>query len=109
MKIDVGIAVVGATMILFYLRLAMLRGQKRKQRRVEQLAVMKASKKTKFKPEDPNRPYYQVISWWLVGLAMVLVLAGMAFKTTTSLPQLLQQYWWVITSVGVLVFAFCFK
>lgn len=108
MKFDAGIAIVGVAMILFYARLAMLRGKKRRERRAEQLAAMKG-KKGKILPEDPNRPYYQVTSWWLVGLSMVLILAGMLAKTTTSLPVMVQQFWWIITSIGVLIFAFSFK
>jgi multisubunit Na+/H+ antiporter MnhB subunit len=109
MKFDTGIVVIGVAIILFYLRLAMLRGKKRRERRAEQLAVMKAGKKVKFQEQDPNRPYYQVTSWWIVGVSMLLILAGMISKTTTSLPQLLQQYWWVTTSIGILLFAFSFK
>lgn len=109
MKFDTGIAIVGISMILFYLRLAMIRGKKRRERRAEQLAILKGKKKAKFQVDNPNLPYYQVNSWWLVGLAMVLILGGMVARTTTSFPELLQQYWWVVTSVGVLVFAFSFK
>lgn len=109
MKFDFGIAIVGAAMILFYLRLAMLRGKKRRERREAQLAAMRAGKKAKIELPDPNQPYYQVSNWWLLVVSMILVLAGMAAKTTDSLPALMQQYWWAITSLGVLLFALCFK
>lgn len=109
MEIDTGIVVVAAVMVLFYLRLAMLRGRKRRLKREEQLAAMKGGKKVKIQPVDPNMPPFQVVSWWLVGLAVILILGGMISRSATSFPELLQQYWWVVTSIGVLVFAFSFK
>lgn len=109
MKFDYGIAIVGVSMILFYLRLAVLRGKKRRERREAQLTAMRGGKKAKIELPDPNKPFYQVSNWWLLVLSMILVLVGMAAKTTTGFPELFQQYWWGITSVGVLLFAFCFK
>lgn len=109
MKFDIGIAIVGVSAILFYLRLAMLRGKKRREMREAQLAAMRAGKKAKIELPDPNKPYYQVSNWPLLVVSMVLVLVGMAAKTTAGFPEIMQQYWWVITSLGVLLFAFCIK
>jgi multisubunit Na+/H+ antiporter MnhB subunit len=109
MKFDIGIVVLGITLVLFYLRLAVLRGKKRRERREQQLAAMKGGKGAKIQLPDPNKPYYQVSNWWLLAISMILILVGMAAKTTTGFPELIQQYWWVVTSFGVLLFAFCFK
>lgn len=109
MKFDFGIAIVGVAMILFYLRLAVLRGKKRRERREAQLAAMRGGKKAKIELPDPNKPFYQVSNWPLLIISMALVLVGMAAKTTAGFPELMQQYWWAITSLGVLLFAFCFK
>ncbi len=108
MKFNYELAVIGFSMFLFYLRLGMLRGRKRRERREAQLAAMKGKNK-KFPVEDPNQPFYQVRSWWLVGISMVMVLGGMAAKNAAFLPDMVQTYWWIITSVGVLLFAACFK
>jgi hypothetical protein len=109
MKFDSGIAIVGFSMILFYLRLAVLRGKKRREMREAQLAAMRGGKKAKIELPDPNKPFYQVSNWPLLVISMVLVLVGMAAKTTTGFPELMQQYWWGITSLGVLLLALCIK
>lgn len=94
---------------IFYLRLALLRGQKRRQIREQALAVKRKGKGAKMTVDEEHLPGYKVTSWYLVGLAVVLMLAGMMARYTTGLPAWATQFWWVGTAVGALVFAFCFK
>ena len=111
LKVDYQVLIVILSMFLFYLRLAMLRGKKRRQEREEMLRVKKMGKKgAKVKVvDDPRKLKYQVTSWVLVVLAAILMLVGLASRQTPSFPDIMNQYWYIITSLGVLLFIFCFK
>ncbi len=114
MKLDAGTYVVIGAMIVFYLRLMQLRGKKRRLDREANVARMSAKNKTrKNAPQtqlrDKNAPPFKVTSWILIVIATVLSLAGLASRASTGFPVLMQEYWWILTSVGTLLFVFCFK
>ncbi|MEN6481378.1 MAG: hypothetical protein ABFD29_04290 [Anaerolineaceae bacterium] len=108
-NLEPGMIATIVAMVIFYLRLAMLRGKKRRLQKEEALAVKKAGKRAKAKIEDPNKPNYEISSWVLVVISVVLMLVGLAARQNASFPALMQEYWWVGTTLGVLLFAFCFK
>ncbi|MEN4011989.1 MAG: hypothetical protein AB1453_08085 [Chloroflexota bacterium] len=109
MKVDIGLVITGLAMLFFYLRLAMLRGRKRRLERDMALQVKKAGKGAKAAIKDPQKPGYEISSWILIGAAIVLMLLGLAARQSDAFPQLMQDYWWVGTSGGALMFAFSFK
>jgi hypothetical protein len=100
---------------LFYLRVAQLRGRKRKEERQQAMDALRRKKKGKGKlqptePDEPKlpTPRYQVYSWPLMGVAIVLVLVGLTIKTSGLLPQFFD-FWWIPTTVGVLGMAALLK
>jgi|APIni6443716594_1056825.scaffolds.fasta_scaffold840284_2 hypothetical protein len=113
MKLEPGFIVVIASMIFFYVRLIQLRGRRKKERREEELERLRAPKKRK--PGDPaplpvgERPMIKIASWWLVSGGAILMLGGLALRTSPELLPFLGAYWWVVTALGVLVFAFSLK
>jgi hypothetical protein len=109
MSFEFGLAVTAVSMLFFYFRLAMLRGKKRRLAREEALKVKSAGKGAKAKPLQPNRPSYEIVSWWLVAAAAILMLVGLAARQSDFFPQIVRDYWWVGTAGGTLLFAFCFK
>jgi len=109
MKFDFGLAITAVAMLLFYVRLAMLRGKKRRLEREQALKAKKAGKGAKVSLPDPNKPRYEIRSWVMVGVAVILMLVGLAARQTASFPQVMQDYWWVGTSLGAVLFSFCFK
>lgn len=109
MKFDFGLAITAVAMLFFYVRLAMLRGKKRRLEREQALKAKKAGKGAKVNLPDPNKPRYEIRSWVMVGVAVLLMLVGLAARQTASFPQLMQDYWWVGTSLGAVLFSFCFK
>jgi multisubunit Na+/H+ antiporter MnhB subunit len=109
MKFDFGLAITAVAMLLFYVRLAMLRGKKRRLEREQALKAKKAGKGAKVSLPDPNKPRYEIRSWVMVGVAVLLMLVGLAARQTASFPQVMQDYWWVGTSLGAVLFSFCFK
>jgi hypothetical protein len=102
---DIGFFVIGLAMIIFYLRLAQIRGHKRK--------MMKGKTRTRGQrlavESIKNKPPYEVTSWPLVILGGVLMLVGVALRASEWFPKAYEPYWWVVATAGVLVFLFCFK
>jgi hypothetical protein len=114
MKFDLGLSVVVASMVLFYVRLIQLRGRRKKERREEELERMRAPRKRKTGEAAPpaangERPMIKITSWWLVGGGAILMLGGLALRTSHGFVPIIEPYWWVVTTVGVLVFTFSLK
>jgi uncharacterized membrane protein YcjF (UPF0283 family) len=111
-KITPPLIIVGVAMLFFYLRLAMLRGRKRRLSRQEDLELRRSPKKRKAMEAhktDFEHPRYEIRSWAMVIVALVLMLAGVTMYTANWFPQDYQQYWWIAATGGVLLFTFCFK
>jgi hypothetical protein len=113
-NIEPGLWVVIVAMVIFYLRLEQLRGKKKrleKEKMVKHMrdAERKHGKVKPLPPKDPNASPYQVTSWILVIIGLLLMLLGIAARTMDIFPALLKTYWWVSATLGVVVFLFCFK
>jgi len=111
---ETGLIAVFVAIGIFYLRIMQLRGRKRRLEKQAILEHMREAnrKKGKVGPmpgKDPNTPPFKVTSWILVAIAVVLMLVGVAARSNLSLPVLMETYWWVPTTLGILVFLFCFK
>jgi hypothetical protein len=109
-----GFIVVIIALVIFYFRIIQLRGRKRKLERKMSLARLKNPNKKKAVDgkgpnTDPNKPPFAVTSWVLVIFALVLMLVGTAIKTSLTFIPVVENYWWVPTTLGILLFVFCFK
>jgi hypothetical protein len=123
MKFSTGLIVVIASMVFFYLRIAYLRGRKKRYEREFALKRRKVNGRSKGSPlpqKTPGTPPYGITSWYLVGFAVFLILFGMLMynKMTilgleivknTELITKYSDYWYIPAAIGVIVFAFCFK
>jgi hypothetical protein len=115
--------VVAVAILIFYFRIAMLRGQKKRFEREYALKRRKVggrSKGSALPQNPPGSPPYKVSSWFLVGVGVILMLVGLlAFNKFSilgwdvikdqSFVDTYSQYWHWAVAAGVLVFAFCFK
>lgn len=108
MKYDIGFIITVVAFFGFYLYIALLRGRKKRLMREEALAVKKQGKKAKA-PDFTQRPMYEIRSWILVGLAVILMLAGVMARYSPIFPAEVQQYWWVAITVGVIALGFSIK
>lgn len=111
MRFSTELMVVAAAILVFYLRIAMLRGKKRRLERelaIKRRRVKGRSKGAALPEKNSNRPPYGITSWWLVGLGILLMLFGMTIYNKFWLTQY-QSFWWIPITLGVIVFAFCFK
>lgn len=113
MKIDIGLVVVVASMIFFYVRLIQLRGRRRKERKEMELVRIHDSRRRKpgeaAPPQIGERPMVQIASWWLVAGGAIIMLTGLSLRTSPGLLPVLEPYWWIVTAVGVVVFTFSLK
>ena len=119
---DIGFAVTTFTALLFYFRIAMLRGKKRREARQTALETMRKTqgKKKRQKINEPqiSKPSIEVSSWALIVSAIVLMLVGLLAKNSPNLAipgslagiwKVMQDFWWVGTSMGFILFIFGFK
>lgn len=102
--------VIGA-MAIFYLRMAQLRGRRK---RLEREAIIKSTNKNRGKKSavdirQKNAPPYKITSWVIVVMAAVLMLVGVAAREWYVFPQLMRDYWWILTAGGVIMFMFGFE
>ena len=111
-----GIYVVGGAIVIFYLRMMQLRGKRKREAHEAELERIKKRKKNKkggALPTPTDQLTIQVKSWWLVGVGAVVMLLGLLMYTSPNgffgIPALWMAYWWIVTSVGVLVFTTSLK
>ncbi len=116
-EFDAGMAFTAVAALIFYLRIAMIRGKKRRLAREETAEMMRqaknkySKKKTKVDDSLRNKPSIEVASWAVIIIAIVLMLVGLIARNSPNMniPELAVQYWWVGTTVGFILFAFGFK
>lgn len=116
-KISTELIVVIAAIAVFYLRIAMLRGQKKRFERELALKRRKVKGRSKGSPlpqQPKGTPPYTVRSWFLVVVSIILMLAGVVVYNEFYILkwQILQNtgaytpYWYIPISVGVILLAF---
>jgi hypothetical protein len=123
MTFSTGLIVVIVTMAFFYLRIAFLRGRKKRYEREFALKRRRVNGRLKgaaLPQKAKGTPTYAIVSWYLVGFAFILIILGLLmFNQMTILGYDLiknqdlvnkySQYWYVLVALGVVIFAFCFK
>jgi len=116
-QFEPGFVITAVAALLFYFRVAMIRGKKRrlaKQNLAEIMAMPKGKKqKDMIREQEAKRnvPSIEVASWVVVVIAIILMMAGVFVKNSPDLnvPQLVKDYWWIGPSAGFILFIFGFK
>lgn len=122
MKITTGVIVVIAAMIFFYLRMAILRGKKKRYEREYALKRRKVNGRSKgaaLPAAQPGSPPFGVNSWFLVAVGVIIMIAGMIMYNNMTIfgikiitdPELLKytEFWYIPVALGVIILAFCMK
>ena len=122
-KISIGFIIVAISIVLFYVRVAILRGRKKRYEREYALKRRKVSGRSKgaaLPTPEPGSPPYGVKSWLLVIISIIVILSGVVmyndmtlfgaelFKDSAFVDQIIE-YWYIPVSAGVLLLAFCIK
>jgi len=116
-RISTELIVVIAAIAVFYLRIAMLRGQKKRYERELALKRRKVKGRSKGSPlpqQPKGTPPYTVRSWVLVVISILLMLAGViAYNEFYVINWKIIQnadafipYWYIPISAGVILLAF---
>ncbi len=115
-RISTELIVVIAAIAVFYLRIAMLRGQKKRYERELALKRRKVKGRSKGSPlpqQPKGTPPYTVRSWLLAVISIILMLAGIIaynefyivnWKIIQSADAFIP-YWYIPVSVGVILLA----
>jgi len=119
-RISTELIVVIVAIVIFYLRIAMLRGQKKRFERELALKRRKVKGRSKGSPlpqQPKGTPPYTVRSWFLVVISVLLMLAGILaynefYIITWQIVQdaaFVETYsalWYIPVSLGVILLAF---
>lgn len=113
--------VVALAIVIFYARIAILRGQKKRYEREYALKRRKVKGRSKGSPlpeKTPGTPPYGVSNWFLVAIAVILMLVGVVaynkfivlgfelIKNATFV-DMYAKFWYLAVSAGVILLAFC--
>ena len=123
MKFSTGLIVVIVAIVFFYLRVAILRGQKKRYLREYALKRRKVNGRSKgaaLPASQPGSPPFGVTSWVLVVLAILVIIAGVVMYNNMSIfgmnlvgsQALIEQYsqfWYFPVAAGIVLLAFCIK
>lgn len=115
MHLDTGQAVVILAVLVFYLRLIILQRQRVKQVRLEQIARQANKAKKGHSVASPVSPArFSVLSSnprdrVIGGLGAGLILLGVLYFGKVLPPVALQNYWWILTSGGIVAFSWLFR
>jgi len=116
-RISTELIVVIAAIAVFYLLIAMLRGQKKRYERELALKRRKVKGRSKGSPlpqQPKGTPPYTVRSWLLAVISIILMLAGIIaynefyvinWKIIQNADAFIQ-YWYIPISAGVILLAF---
>ena len=102
MNLDTGLVIVVVATGLFYLRVLLL--QRGKARRAREFPLQQ--KKSKGQKQPVPETGIQVTSWYLVAASIIIILAGFILRNS---GLSLKDYWWVVTSAGILLLAFSIR
>ncbi len=106
---DTGFYIIAIIVILFYLRLFLIRRGHRRREKLEMLDRMKQGKHAKALPQrEFGAPTIKVKSWWILIPGALLMLFGLGMHYEGFLPEL-SLYYWVPLAIGGILFIFGFE
>lgn len=119
MNIDTGLAVIIVAVLIFYLRMIVIQRERVKRlRRAAQSAASKEKKKGKSAATNSPPPteaasfsmVSKKISDRIIGaVGFVLIVVGVLFYTRIIPLPIFQEYWWIPTALGIVLFSWMFK
>jgi hypothetical protein len=101
MPFDTGTIIAIAAALIFYLRLIILQRHRVKQ---NHNAPQKSGKRG-YTPQ----PGFKIISWYLVGAGVVLILVGALLAATPIFGPTASDLWWLILTAGIVLLGFSIR
>jgi hypothetical protein len=123
MKITAGLIVVGLSMVFFYLRVAFLRGRKKRYERefaLKRRRVNGRSKGAALPQRKPGSPPFGIKSWIITVISILMIVFGLLLYnkmfflsvqliSNATFINTFSPYWYIVVAAGVVVLSFCFK
>jgi hypothetical protein len=103
MQIDFGTIIAVAAALLFYLRLIILQRHKAKHSNLNHQRQIPSGKKPGEKQGDTPNQGIQIVSWYLLGMGVALILLGALMTAFPIFGQPARNLWWLVLTVGILL------
>jgi hypothetical protein len=99
-----GMYVVIVIVLLFYLRVYLIRRGRKRREKLELLNRIQKGKKGAPLPEkNVDAPVVKVKSWWFIGLGFLIMLLGLAMYSDAFFVEY-HAYWSIPVAIGGLLF-----
>jgi len=123
MKITLGMIIVAVSLVFFYLRVALLRGRKKRYEReyaLKRRRVNGRSKGAALPKSGKGAPPFGVNSWLLVAVSVLMIIFGlllynnmyflnMQLISNEAFLKTVAPYWYIAVSLGIVLLSFCLK
>ncbi len=114
MTFDTGTIITIVCVLLFYLRLIVIQRHRVQTAKYQYAQVeKKLAKGKKGANQKPIVNYarlgIQIRSWWLVGMALALIVFGAVIVAAQLLGPVYSAYYWIPLNIGIIIFALAVK
>ena len=108
MKFDLGTILVVVAVLIFYLRLILLQWGKSRRLRDLQTIQPKTKKGVVAAPRTPAADVmrFRFGNIYFVMLAIALMIGGAVMVGIPSIPVAVRSFWWLPTTIGIVLFGF---
>jgi len=98
MQLDTGTIIAVAAALIFYLRLIIIQ-----RHRVNQARFNPQSTHTADKRGSEPLPGIKIISWYLLGMGVALILLGALLTALPIFGPTASNFWWLVLTIGILL------
>lgn len=105
---DYGIWITLAALVILYTCITLLQRGKRRRLSKLQDQEKKFGRSVHYNIADLQSGV-RISNWKLAAIAFALVLFGIVGRITNFFPAEAASYWWISSTIGILLFIFCIK
>ncbi len=112
MTFDTGTIITIVCVLLFYLRLIVIQRHRVQTQSINRPGEKKLAKSRRRKSKTDChlcRLGIQIRSWWLVGMALALIVFGAVIVAAQLLGPVYSAYYWIPLNIGIIIFALAVK
>lgn len=104
MQMDTGTIIAVAAALIFYLRLIILQRHKANRMMNQQKPTSgNSGKLSSGKQRWEPQPGLHIVSWFLLGMGVALILLGALMTALPIFGQTARDLWWLVLTIGILL------
>jgi hypothetical protein len=105
MQMDTGTIIAVAAALIFYLRLIILQRHKANRTQMNQQKSTSGNlgKKSSGKQGLETQAGFRIVSWYLLGMGVALILFGALMTALPIFGQTARDLWWLVLTIGILL------